>query len=507
MQYLNENPDIIILDCTYKTNKFGMPMLDILGVDGLNQGFTVGVCFMDKESEFDYLWAITHLRNLFQEGIWPSVIATDCDEALISAIESIFPATHCNTVLCYWHVSMNVLTNCKKFFETEEDWEPFLRGFRACVFAKTEEEFDDIVGEWKEEFYWNDGRPWEASVDATPEEVQKIVEKDMARSALSYCLGRWLGTYKTKLIHCYVDQFFHAGTTTTSRLEGAHHVLKQWIGKPTKDMTGVWESVQLAINHQLDEIRTYRGQCYSGTIVRTQNEFFSGLSQQITPQGQMKLHSQWTLYKTEETRLRNGETSASICTGTFFSSMGVPCWHMIKARLAEGGRIQPIDFHPHWHWFRPPPGLEPIVPPRPILDPETRQRRRTEETERRAQARQHARVRTAHTDRILSQHEQQQAVLRHCSACTEYGHDRATCRGCRSIGHTRNACPHVTYQRRIATNPMAHQHDVESQRQPRPSPQIDMQFGQFPAYSDRPQISQAGSLAPTPLPGIYQAYL
>ena len=28
------------------------------------------------------------------------------------------------------------------------------------------------------------------------------------------------------------------------------------------------------INHQLDEIRTYRGQCYSGTIVRMQNEFF-----------------------------------------------------------------------------------------------------------------------------------------------------------------------------------------------------------------------------------------
>jgi hypothetical protein len=111
VRYLNENPDIIILDCTYKTNKFGMPMLDILGVDGLDQGFTVGVCFMDKESEFDYLWAITHLRSLFREGIWPSVIATDCDEALMSAIESTFPAAHCNTVLCYWHVSMNVLTN------------------------------------------------------------------------------------------------------------------------------------------------------------------------------------------------------------------------------------------------------------------------------------------------------------------------------------------------------------------------------------------------------------
>ena len=69
------------------------------------------------------------------------------------------------------------------------------------------------------------------------------------------------------------------------------------------------------------------------------------------------------------------------------------------------------------------------------------------------------------------------------------------------VAGQQNACPHVAYQRRIATNPMAHQHDVESQRQPRPMPQIDMQFGQFPAYSDRPQVSQAAFLAPTPLPG------
>jgi MULE transposase domain len=467
---------------------------------------------MNKESELDYNWAVTHLRSLFQEEIWPSVIATDCDEALISAIELRFPEARCKTVLCYWHVSMNVLTNCKKFFETEEAWEPFLRGFKACVFAKTEEEFEDIVKEWKEDFYWNDGKPWEASLDATPEEVQEIVEKDMARSALSYCLGRWLGAYKTKLVHCYVDQFFHAGTTTTSRLEGAHHVLKQWIGKPTKDMTGVWGSVQLAINHQLEEIRTYRGQCHSGTPVRTRNEFFSALNQKITPQGQMKLYDQWTLYKSEATRLEKGEiTRGSICTGTFFTSMGVPCQHMIKTRLAEGGRIQPTDFHPHWHWYRPPPGSELIVLPRPILDPETRQYRRTEEAERRSQARQYARVRRAQTGRILSQHEQQQSVLRHCSACTEYGHDKTTCRGCRSTDHTRNACPHVSYQRRIATNPMAHQHNVESQRQvaasqshaPSLNSQVNMQFGQFPAYPSHPQAFQnAFNLAPTPLPSM-----
>jgi len=65
---------------------------------------------------------------------------------------------------------MNVVTNCKKFFETEEAWESFLKGFKRCVFAKTEEEFEDIVNE---EFHWNEGLPWFVSSSATAEQVQE----------------------------------------------------------------------------------------------------------------------------------------------------------------------------------------------------------------------------------------------------------------------------------------------------------------------------------------------
>ena len=98
--------------------------------------------------------------------------------------------------------------------------------FRDCVFAKTEAEFEDIKKEWMNDFHWNDGVPWQVPVDSTATETQEVVEKEMAREALTYCLGRWLGTYKYHLVHCYIDQFFHSGTSTTSRLDGAYAVLK-----------------------------------------------------------------------------------------------------------------------------------------------------------------------------------------------------------------------------------------------------------------------------------------
>lgn len=131
--YLSENPDILLLDCTYRTNKFDMPLLDILGVDSLDNGFTVSVCFMNREAEDDYQWAMRHLRSLFNQGVWPSVIVTDCDEALIHAVETRFIPTLTKMVLCYCHISMNVMKNCRKYCETEEEWESFHCSFCTCV--------------------------------------------------------------------------------------------------------------------------------------------------------------------------------------------------------------------------------------------------------------------------------------------------------------------------------------------------------------------------------------
>jgi hypothetical protein len=36
-----------MLDCTY--NKFGMPLLDIVGVDGMNKTFTIGICSCQQQ--------------------------------------------------------------------------------------------------------------------------------------------------------------------------------------------------------------------------------------------------------------------------------------------------------------------------------------------------------------------------------------------------------------------------------------------------------------------------
>ena len=85
---LVENPEILIMDCTYKTNRYSMPLLIISGVTNLNTSFYVGFCFMDHEYIEDYLWVLQALQELYNrlQISPPATILTDGDKALAPAI-------------------------------------------------------------------------------------------------------------------------------------------------------------------------------------------------------------------------------------------------------------------------------------------------------------------------------------------------------------------------------------------------------------------------------------
>ena len=52
--YLRAYPEVLLLDCTYKTNKYGMPLLDIIGIDATRRSFCIAFAFLSGETEEDY---------------------------------------------------------------------------------------------------------------------------------------------------------------------------------------------------------------------------------------------------------------------------------------------------------------------------------------------------------------------------------------------------------------------------------------------------------------------
>ncbi|KJZ68317.1 hypothetical protein HIM_12292 [Hirsutella minnesotensis 3608] len=94
LTYLQAYPELLILDCTYKTNKYKMPLLDIIGVDACQRSFCIAFAFLSGEAEEDFIWALDRLRSMYDMcgASYPSVVLTDRCLACMNAVAHCFPS-------------------------------------------------------------------------------------------------------------------------------------------------------------------------------------------------------------------------------------------------------------------------------------------------------------------------------------------------------------------------------------------------------------------------------
>ncbi|KAL7755655.1 hypothetical protein ACKLNR_014182 [Fusarium oxysporum f. sp. zingiberi] len=132
--YLKLYPEVLLLDCTYKTNKYKMPLLDIVGVDACQSSFCIAFAFLGGEEEEDFVWALGRLRQVYElHGIaLPSVILTDRCLACMNALSSSSCFPESALMLCIWHINKAIVAHCMPAFtqdksnpKGDEEWKQF----------------------------------------------------------------------------------------------------------------------------------------------------------------------------------------------------------------------------------------------------------------------------------------------------------------------------------------------------------------------------------------------
>ncbi|KAI5667019.1 hypothetical protein M9H77_16872 [Catharanthus roseus] len=126
---------VFVMDSTYKTNCFKMPLLEIIGITSFNTSFYSCFAFFRKEGHEDYLWALGAFSKMLGHGIYPFVIVTDRELALMKAIWVGFPMA--SNLLCVLHIEKNILSKCKAYFDTKEGWEKLLAAWNRVVHSST----------------------------------------------------------------------------------------------------------------------------------------------------------------------------------------------------------------------------------------------------------------------------------------------------------------------------------------------------------------------------------
>ena len=118
LQNFSRCPNALLIDCTFKTNKYGMPLLNLVGSNGNNRTTHLGVVLMRRKNEASFCWVFNHLKAKFDElCIHIRVFITDNDGACINALNNVFNFP--KIVMCRWHMNKDVLSYVRQVLTSE----------------------------------------------------------------------------------------------------------------------------------------------------------------------------------------------------------------------------------------------------------------------------------------------------------------------------------------------------------------------------------------------------
>ncbi|XP_028071173.1 uncharacterized protein LOC114273561 [Camellia sinensis] len=177
LDLLRSFPKVLIMDCTYKTNRYRLPLLEIVRVTSTDMSFSVAFAYLQFERIDNYVWVLTTLRSLLDDIVIPEVIVTDRELVLMNAIDRVFSTSR--HLLCRWHISRNVLAKCKKMFKSKEEWDKFISLWNFLVLSSTELEYNEHL-------------------------ARLLADFDIYLEAVQYVSQSWLIPYKDKFV-AHVD--------------------------------------------------------------------------------------------------------------------------------------------------------------------------------------------------------------------------------------------------------------------------------------------------------------
>lgn len=233
LEYAKFFLDIVIVDATYRRNRFNMPLVNICGIDNFGGTIFLAFALINDEKKESYDWLFSKLRE-----IWKSnpiyFISDECKEIiqgiifnnflmlyLLLGIEKNFNSRR---LLCAWHIQRNFVS---KFTNLNKTHSELYDKILALPFITKEEKFQSTVEE------------------ALNSENLTENEKEYLNFKLES---------KYTWAKCFIKHRFGAGISTTSRVEGLHKVLQDFLNSNSR-LTEVFAVFRKIESHKLEKFK------------------------------------------------------------------------------------------------------------------------------------------------------------------------------------------------------------------------------------------------------------
>ena len=190
---------VFLIDSTYKTSRYMMSLLDIVGVTPTAMTFSATCVYFEGERLNNVVWTLEWFWGIFlRRDTIPGVIVIDRDLTLMNAVNFFFPES--TNLLCRFHINKNMKAKCKTLVGKKNAWDYVMEAWKSLVDCPTEIEYDDCL--MKFEIVWSS---WPMFVD--------------------YVKQTWLIPHRQRFVKAWMTKVMHLGNTTTNRYQNCKCIL------------------------------------------------------------------------------------------------------------------------------------------------------------------------------------------------------------------------------------------------------------------------------------------
>nr|KAJ0228208.1 hypothetical protein LSAT_V11C100027130 [Lactuca sativa] len=217
-------PYVVLMDDTYKTNKYNFHFLEIVGVTSTNKTFSIAFAFMCNEKTSNYRWALTCLKLTINESF--SLV----DMVLMKACEEVFPQT---------------LHDMHQRGSLRPMWKKLVESPTPSAYLENYATLQTLLFEYPNVF--------------------------------GYLCSVWLDKYVERFVSLWTDKHISFGNSTTNRVDSQHSKLKKHLNSAKCDLDRFIYVIEKVVQAQLTAIKESLARCRIFRKPKFENKLFREL--------------------------------------------------------------------------------------------------------------------------------------------------------------------------------------------------------------------------------------
>jgi hypothetical protein len=328
IRFARAYPELLMLDATYKTNWYNMPLVHLMAVIPVanrkkrktGTALTIGFCFVSGENDALYCWVCERIKAIiYGQGKTPRVIVCDGDDSVKLALIAVFPAA--KQLLCLFHVNRNVIEHAKKTWQMDNS-------------LSKEQKQAVIVEQAAVQATWNYVVRSHTHSKFT-ERFEAMCTKCADQRAFEHYLRTKQEPQKELVVQAWTSLIQYFGNNANSALEGGHKVTKAFLQDRQGDLLTVSKALQLHINSGIQrvikELADSQNHLPHQINPKNVSGFDEELIHQVMPFALKKVRDQYDLAKSKD--YQPGYS------GAFEQVYHLPCCHIIHGLIHVNGKV------------------------------------------------------------------------------------------------------------------------------------------------------------------------